>query len=126
MNTIKFANPSVFFLSIVIFVIVTALVVFSNQIKHSVQFSSISLLQGLNLGNQEWRLRLPIFLKGLALFTMLFALARPQRVGTHNQISAEVTDIMICLDASGSMASEDFQPNNRFGVAKEVGKNFVL
>ena len=34
-------------------------------------------------------------------------------------------DIVIALDASGSMAAEDFRPRNRFGVAKELIGDFI-
>ena len=34
-------------------------------------------------------------------------------------------DVVIALDASGSMAAEDFQPRNRFEVAKEMIGEFI-
>src|SRR6202035_3684759 len=37
----------------------------------------------------------------------------------------EGIDIVIALDISGSMAAEDFQPQNRLAVAKDVVKEFV-
>jgi Ca-activated chloride channel family protein len=40
-------------------------------------------------------------------------------------VRGEGIDIMLVLDMSGSMAAEDFQPQNRLGVAKEVVKEFV-
>jgi Ca-activated chloride channel family protein len=40
-------------------------------------------------------------------------------------VLAEGVDIVIALDASGSMAAEDFEPRNRFYVAKLVVNKFV-
>jgi Ca-activated chloride channel family protein len=37
----------------------------------------------------------------------------------------EGIDIVICLDISGSMGAEDFQPKDRLTVAKQVVKEFV-
>jgi Ca-activated chloride channel family protein len=34
-------------------------------------------------------------------------------------------DILVALDISGSMAAEDFQPQNRLAVAKDVLKDFI-
>jgi Ca-activated chloride channel homolog len=67
----------------------------------------------------------PFVLETLALLLLVVALARPQRVvrlATNDRFGI---DIMIALDASGSMAAEDFRPRNRFAVAKELIGEFV-
>jgi Ca-activated chloride channel family protein len=61
----------------------------------------------------------------LALFIM--ALARPQiskDSPTYKEQYKEGIDIVIALDASGSMLSQDFTPN-RFEASKEVAQEFV-
>jgi Ca-activated chloride channel family protein len=35
-------------------------------------------------------------------------------------VTTEGVDIVVALDVSGSMAAEDFQPQNRLAVAKQV------
>jgi Ca-activated chloride channel family protein len=59
---------------------------------------------------------------GLAL--LVFALARPQRVFTFSTEKRGI-DIVVALDASGSMGAEDFRPRNRFAVAKQLIAQFV-
>jgi Ca-activated chloride channel family protein len=53
------------------------------------------------------------------------ALARPQSGTREVDIRSEGIDIVMAVDASGSMKAEDFKPNNRLFVAKEVATQFV-
>ncbi|MFN8179846.1 MAG: VWA domain-containing protein [bacterium] len=61
----------------------------------------------------------------LALVLLVVALARPQIVRHEEQIHTEGIDIMLALDISGSMQAEDFKPNNRLYVAKDVVSHFL-
>lgn len=61
----------------------------------------------------------------LALALLAVALARPQVVEKEQEIKTEGIDIMLALDISGSMQAEDFKPNNRLHVAKEVVAEFL-
>ena len=53
------------------------------------------------------------------------ALARPRSGVTYEEYLTRGVDIMLTLDCSGSMMSEDFKPDNRLAVAKAVVKDFV-
>jgi Ca-activated chloride channel homolog len=53
------------------------------------------------------------------------ALARPQLGYAWEESLTEGIDIQIALDVSGSMAAEDFVPENRLAVAKDVVRRFV-
>ena len=76
--------------------------------------------------NLRTRLRaLPLWLAAIALTLMVIALARPQRGLGRDQMTTEGVDIVIALDVSGSMAAEDFQPDNRLAVAKSVVADFI-
>ena len=68
---------------------------------------------------------LPFALETIALILVTIALARPQRVIRAAASDRYGIDIVVALDASGSMAAEDFRPRNRFGVAKELIGDFV-
>jgi Ca-activated chloride channel family protein len=68
---------------------------------------------------------LPFALRVAALALLLVALARPQRGATGEEIRAEGVDIMLVIDVSSSMLAEDFRPNNRLHVAKEVVADFI-
>lgn len=67
----------------------------------------------------------PFFLECLGALLMVVALARPQQVTRLATNDRYGVDIVVALDASGSMAAEDFRPRNRFSVAKDLIGNFI-
>ncbi len=67
---------------------------------------------------------LPFLLRLLALGCIILALARPQRHTDEQLRKGEGIDIVLAIDVSGSMLSQDFQPN-RLEVAKEVAEEFI-
>jgi len=64
-------------------------------------------------------------LRQLAIVLVLLAAARPQGGREVREVVSEGINIMLAIDISGSMRSEDFRPRNRLYVAKEVAKEFV-
>jgi len=64
-------------------------------------------------------------LRPLAVALLLIAAARPQGGREMREVVSQGIDIMLAIDLSGSMRSEDFHPKNRLYVAKEVAKEFV-
>ena len=67
---------------------------------------------------------LPFVLRLLALSCIILALARPQQHSDEQLRRGEGIDIVLCIDVSGSMLSQDFAPN-RLEVAKEVAEEFI-
>jgi len=68
---------------------------------------------------------LPFALRMLGVALLIVALARPQKGAAGEEIVAEGVDIMLLIDVSSSMLAEDFRPNNRLHVAKEVVADFI-
>jgi Ca-activated chloride channel family protein len=68
-------------------------------------------------------------LRWLALALFIVALAQPRLLRSETRISASGVDIVVALDMSGSMASEDFEVGNgrvsRIEMAKTVLKKFI-
>jgi Ca-activated chloride channel family protein len=62
-------------------------------------------------------------LAGLAL--LIVAFARPQTWFHEQEVLTEGIDILLAVDVSGSMRTEDFRPKNRLLVAKDVVGEFV-
>jgi len=89
----------------------------------SFEFSSVDLIdEGRSLASST--LAVPFLLEVAALVFLVVALARPQEVQQMLEERRGI-DIVIALDASGSMGAEDFQPRNRFGVARELIASFI-
>jgi Ca-activated chloride channel family protein len=77
---------------------------------------------------RSWRITLRPVLHGvriLALAFIIIAVARPQTGQARDIIKGEGVDIALALDISGSMASLDFEPDNRLEAAKRVIGDFV-
>jgi Ca-activated chloride channel family protein len=91
----------------------------------SIPYPDLKLLDKIGT---SWRTRLasalPV-LKAFGMALLIIALARPQSGYGDSKQSVEGVDIMLALDISGSMKAEDFKPNNRLHVAKEVIRNFI-
>ena len=87
-------------------------------------FSSLSLVAPTR-GLRTATAAIPFALETLALLLLIVALARPQRVVRLASGDRYGIDIVIALDASGSMAAEDFRPRNRFVVAKDLITAFI-
>ena len=60
----------------------------------------------------------------LALALLILAMARPQGHYTEEKVKADAIDIMLALDISPSMLSQDFKPD-RLAVAKDVLAEFI-
>jgi Ca-activated chloride channel family protein len=71
------------------------------------------------------RLWLPI-LRAAALGLGIVALARPQAGAGETRVHREGVDVVLAVDVSGSMLSEDLAPHtSRLDVVKQVVKDFV-
>ncbi|MDF7798442.1 VWA domain-containing protein [Pontiellaceae bacterium B1224] len=97
--------------------------------KQSMQFSSSVVLKGLP---KSWRIRLqpliPLFYT-LGLICLIVALARPQRGLDDSRVRTEAVDIILLMDLSGSMDTQDFQKfgrrMSRLDASKEVITRFL-
>lgn len=65
-------------------------------------------------------------LRNLMLAGLIVALARPRTGARAENVSTQGINIVLAIDLSSSMLSEDFQPQNRLEVAKEKVKQFIL
>lgn len=76
----------------------------------------------------SWRMRLRPLLslaRILCLAAIIVALARPQWVLAREVVHGQGVDIVLALDISGSMASLDFEPDNRLATARHVIDEFI-
>lgn len=67
---------------------------------------------------------LPMLLRCLTYTLIVICLARPQSYNAWNKTETEGINIMLCMDVSYSMLSEDVSPN-RLEVARDVASEFV-
>jgi Ca-activated chloride channel homolog len=120
-----FANPGLLILLIAIPLLAWRYLQRMRQGQGSLRYSSTLALEGIRAAWTVWT-RHALF--GISLLAMAFAitaLARPQKGVQAEEVLTDGVDIVIALDASSSMAAEDFEPRNRFYVAKIVAGKFI-
>jgi len=122
---LHFAEPRLMLLLAVVPFLIWLYVRRLHRGEGSLRISSTISLEGVR---PTWTVRARHALFGLelaALALAIVALARPQKGTEEEEILTEGVDIVIALDASGSMAAEDYAPRNRLVVAKRVIGQFV-
>ena len=92
-------------------------------------YSSVQLVRGITGITRSRAGSILLKLRWLALALFIIALARPQLGEGETKITASGIDIVIAIDLSGSMSSEDFelrgQRVNRLMIAKDVLQKFI-
>ena len=109
----RFAHPLWLALLAIVIARVVLLIYDRRRKRGAFAFSSLSLVAPAR-GFRSRTAAIPFLLETLALILLIVALARPQRVVRLAANDRFGIDIVIALDASGSMAAEDFRPRNRF------------
>jgi Ca-activated chloride channel family protein len=92
-------------------------------------YSSVQLVRGILNLTRTGSGGFLAAMRWLALVLFILALAQPRLTRSETQIKASGIDIVVALDMSGSMASEDFEVGgdrlSRLTMAKEVLKKFI-
>lgn len=121
-NDITFSQPWFFTAFILVPVMILWYVLKSNSQQGAVVISDAGA-KGLSSAKASLR-HFPFLLRVLAVSSIIVALARPQTRSELQHADGEGVDIVLCMDVSGSMTAQDFQPN-RLEAAKKVAQDFV-
>jgi Ca-activated chloride channel family protein len=90
----------------------------------SIVFSRVPVLAAVTTKRRHWS-RLLVGLRNVMLVLAVLALARPRAGARAENVTSEGINIVIAIDLSSSMLSQDFQPDNRLEVAKRTVKQFI-
>jgi Ca-activated chloride channel family protein len=92
-------------------------------------YSSVKLVAGLAGARRSRAGAMLAALRWLALAVLIVGLAQPRLTQSTTEVKASGVDIVVALDLSGSMISEDFvvkgQRVNRFDMARSVLSGFI-
>ncbi|MCL6589027.1 MAG: VWA domain-containing protein [Firmicutes bacterium] len=92
-------------------------------------YSDTSVCAGIDSGWKTVGMKYLPWLNVAALTLVIIALARPQMGLKEYQVRKEGIDIILTLDASGSMTTQDFviagTRTSRFEAVKKVARNFI-
>jgi Ca-activated chloride channel family protein len=120
-KNITFSHPENF-----IFLAFIPLLIWYFLINKNKKYGAI-LSSGIIKVPRSFKMRfhhLPFIVRIITMICLVIALARPQHQTALTRSEGEGIDILLCMDVSGSMATEDVKPY-RFRVAKEVAIEFV-
>jgi Ca-activated chloride channel family protein len=100
-----------------------------RQAPPALHFPVLDAVRAVGPGRRvRWRWLLPA-MRAIALGLLVLALARPQLGKAATKVYTEGIDIMLAVDISGSMQSEDFQVEdrraNRLEAVKAVVRKFL-
>ena len=121
-NNITFGQPVFFFL----FAVIPILIVWYIK-KNDQQLGVIIISDASAKGLSSWKTsfrHLPFMIRLLTITVIVLALARPQTKYEEQNAEGEGVDIVLCIDVSGSMTTQDLLPN-RLEAAKNVAIDFV-
>lgn len=123
-----FANPTYFLLLLLLVPYILWYVLWRNRGKRKMETSMIfSDTQAHRHSPVSLRVRLihlPMILRCAAFVLIVVALARPQTHNAWDSRSVEGIDIMLAIDISTSMLTQDLHPN-RIEAAKSVAASFI-
>jgi Ca-activated chloride channel family protein len=122
---LRFANPLAFLLLLVVVAIVIVARRLAARRRPRIVFPEARLLEEAGLARGRRFRLVPMALRVAALVLLVASVARPQSGHRRVEVTSEGVDIVIALDISGSMRAEDFKPQNRLHVAKEVIRSFI-
>lgn len=122
-----FTYPYFFLLLLPLFILF--LLEMRKESSSSIVFPSNSLLSRWGMNTINWRKLAGPLLSFLAFVFFVIALAGPTYGVKLNKDRANVIDIMLCLDISGSMSQQDYvldrTQRDRLYVAKRAAKHFI-
>lgn len=93
-------------------------------------YQSVQALPGQGEGGSSRAGIAALLVKSAAWLLLVVAAAQPQWMGPPQSVTSRGRDLMLALDLSGSMATEDFairgRPIDRFSVVRAVARQFAL
>lgn len=124
MFDIEFANKEYLFLLLLIIPYIIWYVMFRKKTEPTIRMADTF---ALHRAQRTWRVRLlPLqaVLRVVAFTLLVLAMARPQTHNSWEEETVEGIDIMLAMDVSSSMLSEDIHPN-RIEAAMKVAAEFI-
>ena len=123
---LRFASPWFLVLLLVAPFLAVLPIVAKQRLRTStLRYADTGLTAGLPASWRAYLRPLLPVLRLLVIILVIVALARPQAGQEQEILRGEGIDIALALDISGSMASLDFEPQNRLGAAKHVIGRFI-
>ncbi len=125
MTSFRFESPWAGLAGAVLIIVLAWLLYRLRARRASLIYSGTALFTRIPPGLPVRLRNLPLVLRVVGLSLLVIAFARPQTGHHEEEVLTEGIGIVLTVDISGSMRTEDFRPKNRLEVAKDVVGEFV-
>lgn len=123
----RFEDP--YFLLLLLFIPLMIYYYIVKQGSLKIKYSSLNLIKALKVRDSKIGQHALFALRLITVILLIICLARPQIHNKVREIISSGIDIMLVLDTSGSMETQDYQINNlpttRLTVVKDVVREFI-
>ncbi len=119
-----FLNPKYLYLLLILIPLIVWYVIKLSKTQASFKLASTNAFKDVKPGFRVYMRHLPILLRILSIALIIIVIARPQSVNSWEETETQGIDIVLALDVSGSMLSQDLQPD-RLQAAKKVASEFI-
>lgn len=120
----QFAHPAYFLLLLLIIPFILWYVFFRDRYEGTFRISTTEGYRRLPATWRNYCIPLPFVLRMVSFVLIVIILARPQTSSPRSETEVEGIDIMLAMDVSVSMLTQDLSPN-RIEAAKAVATEFV-
>jgi Ca-activated chloride channel family protein len=120
----QFENPFVLWTLILLAPYIAWYAIWGRKSRATLKVSTITPLKKAAKGLYRYLQHIPFVLRCFVFALIIIALARPRSSKIFEATSVEGVDIMLILDISASMQTQDFKPN-RLNAAKDIAIEFV-
>ncbi len=120
----QFAHPTYLYLLLLLIPLIAWYIIRISKTQASFKLASTDAFKGKSKGIRVHLRHLPFVLRSIAIALIIIVLARPQAVDSWEKSETQGIDIVLAVDISGSMLSQDLQPN-RMEAVKKVAAEFV-
>ena len=120
----EFLHPEYLFLLLLLLPLIGWYVMRLSKTQASFKLASTLAFKGMKPDFRIYMRHLPFALRLISLALIIIVIARPQSVSNWEETESQGIDIVMALDVSGSMLSQDLQPD-RLQAAKKVASEFI-
>jgi len=120
----EFLHPAYLYLLLLLIPLIAWYVVRLSKTQASFKLASANAFKGMKPDFRVYMRHFPFLLRLISIALVIIVIARPQAVSSWEETESQGIDIVMALDVSGSMLSQDLQPD-RLQAAKKVAAEFI-
>jgi Ca-activated chloride channel family protein len=120
----EFLHPGYLYLLLLLIPLIAWYVMRLSKTQASFKLASATAFEGMKPDFRVYMRHFPFLLRLISIALVIIVIARPQAVSSWEETESQGIDIVMALDVSGSMLSQDLKPD-RLQAAKKVAAEFI-